>query len=560
MKTNIKSLLFVGLFMGYLMTSCSLFDDVVYTVTPDPLEMHGDSVRVKVSATIPEKSINKKAVADVTPVLRWDGGEKALKMITVQGEKAAGNGVVINSKTGGTFTYTDVVAYQPGMMKSDLIVTAMAGKGTKRKAMEEAKIADGVIATSLLVASDDKVILAIDKFERITHHNTMATINYLVNSSRIRNNEMNDDDMNTLKSFLSQVKENDRWDIKGVTSDAYASPEGEISKNENLANERAESSTIAMTKVLKKEGLEEYEDVFTKSGNGEDWEGFRDLMNESDIEDKNLIIRILETYTDKDKREEEIKNLAATYVEISKDILPKLRRSQMKFNYDITGFSDEELMSMSKSSPDELNVEELLKAGTLHSDLNDKLNTYTSAERLFPDDYRTSNNVGYILFLQNKVNEAAAKFAKADQLQNNPVSSNNLGVIARLNGDRDAAEDLFRGALSAGPDASYNLGIVNIQNGDYEEAVSNMTGNDSFNFALAQLLNGSNDGASTALGNSSDSDSAKGLYLKAIIAARNGDVSGATSLLGSAVAKDAKLGARAMMDAEFIKFRDTLSF
>jgi len=148
MKTNLKSLLFVGTVLGYILTGCSMFDDVAYTVTPDPLEAHGDSVKVKVSATIPEKSINKKAIADVTPVLRWDGGEKALKMVTVQGEKAVGNGIVINSKTGGTFSYEDVIPYEPGMMKSELFVTAKAGKGTNRKDMEEAKIADGVNTTS----------------------------------------------------------------------------------------------------------------------------------------------------------------------------------------------------------------------------------------------------------------------------------------------------------------------------------------------------------------------------------------------------------------------------
>ncbi|MFT4985675.1 MAG: Flp pilus assembly protein TadD [Flavobacteriales bacterium] len=560
MKTNLKSLLFVGTLLVSVLSSCALFDDVAYTVTPDPLELHGDSVKVKVSATIPEKSINKKAIADVTPVLRWEGGEKALKMITVQGEKAVGNGVVINSKTGGTFTYTDMILFEPGMEKSELFVTAMAGKGTNRSELPEAKIADGVITTPLLVMSDDKVIMSDDKFERITQHNTMATINYMVNSSKVRNNEMNDEDIDKLKGFLAQVNENDRWDLTGVSSDAYASPEGEISKNENLANDRAESSSTAINKVFKKEGLEGLESMFTKSGKGEDWDGFRDLMNESNIEDKNLIIRILETYTDKDKREEEIKNLAATYVEISKDILPKLRRSQMQINYDITGFSDEELVSMSKSTPDDLNVEELLKAGSLHNDMTDKLNTYMAAERMFPDDHRASNNVGCVLFMQNKVTEAAAKFNKADQLQKSPQATNNLGVIARLNGDKEEAEELFRDALSAGPDASYNLGIVNIQTGDYAEAVSNMSGSDTFNSALAQLLSGSKDGASSALTKSSDNDSAMGLYLKAIIAARNDDEAGAKSMLSAAVAKDSSLGAKAMMDAEFIKFRDTLSF
>ncbi len=227
---------------GLAFTGCALFDDVTYNVNPSPLEAHGDSVRVSVTGTVPEKSINKNAIADVTPVLRWEGGERALKTVTVQGENAAGNGTIINSKTGGNFSYSDVIPYEEGMMKSELFVTASAGKGANRKDLGESKIADGVKATSYLVQSDDRPIFAEDKFQRVIREQSVATINYLVNSSSVRGSELRDDDIKNWKEFLAELKEDERLQASGVEIDAYASPEGEVDKNDRLANNRANTA------------------------------------------------------------------------------------------------------------------------------------------------------------------------------------------------------------------------------------------------------------------------------------------------------------------------------
>lgn len=537
---------------GLAFTGCSLFDDVTYNVNPSPLEAHGDSVRVSVTGTVAEKSINKNAIADVTPVLRWEGGERQLKTVTVQGENAAGNGIVINSKTGGNFSYTDVIPFEEGMMKSELFVTASAGKGTSRKDLGESKIADGVKATPYLVQSDDRPIMAEDKFQRIIRERSVATINYLVNSSQVRGSELRDQDIKDWKEFLKELKENERLEASDVTIDAFASPEGEVDKNDRLATNRANTAKGTIERMAKRAKLDELESSYTEKGLGEDWDGFRKLMQESDIEDKELIIRILETYSDVNEREQEIKNLAKTYTEISKDILPKLRRSEMTLSYDVIGYSDEELTSISKTNPDSLNLEELLYAANLHGDMGDQLAVYQNAEARFTDDNRAANNIGVIYMKQGNDADAAAQFTKADNISSDAITSNNKGIIARRNGDRKAAAEFFRNGMSAGSDAAYNLGIVNIQDGDYDRAVSNMNGADSFNAALATLLNGDASTAASILDRASDGDTAVAHYLRAVIAARQGDSAAVNSHLQTAIGMDASLRDRAMVDAEFL--------
>lgn len=537
---------------SFLVASCALFDDVTYTVTPSPLEAHGDSVRVTVKGTVPEKKINKNAVADITPTIRWEGGSKQLRVFTVQGENATGNGTVINSKTGGNFSYTDIVAYEPGMMKSELFVSASAGKGTKRKELGETKIADGVIATPYLVQSDDMPIMATDNFERIIRERKVAQLNYKVNSARVMTKELKDDDIMQFETLLAQIASNERLEAKGVQVDAYASPEGKVDHNDKLAVNRAESARKAVDKMLTKNAMDNVDGIMNIAGKGEDWEGFRELMAKSDIEDKELIIRILETYSDVNEREQQIKNISKAYREIQDDILPELRRSKMTMEYDVIGYSDDELMDLAKRDPGSLNVEELVRGANLLTDEAAKIAAFKNAESRFTDDNRASNNLGAIYLMQGKDSDAEAMFNKANAIKSDAITANNLGIIARRKGDRKKAAELFRDGLSAGPEASYNLGIVNIQDGDYAEAVSNMSGMDTFNAALAKVLNGDVAGAQTTLSNSTSADTALGLYLKAIMAARSGDTAGVTTNISAAVAKDASLKDRAMKDAEFL--------
>ncbi|MDA0882647.1 MAG: hypothetical protein O2984_04995, partial [Bacteroidetes bacterium] len=408
---------------------------------------------------------------------------------------------------------------------------------------------------------DDKPIMATDNFQRILSFTQDAIVNYNYNSSNVASAELRDQDIKDARALIALAASADSVVITGTNVEAYASPEGEISLNENLAQERAESANAIFMSEMKKQKIspENADAFFVNTPKGEDWVGFKELMQASEIEDKNLILRVLEMYTDKTKREQEIKNIAKTYKEIEKDILPSLRRSVVSINYNIEGYTDEELMVLSKSNPDILTVEELLFAATLTDNTDEQLAIYMAAERNFPGDYRAINNIGGIYFIQNKISDAKAKFQKALEVERNPVTLNNLGIIARLEGDRQQALDFFAEAMSAGNEVKYNKGLVQIQNGDYAGAISNMGGMNTFNLALAKVLNGDSNGAKTTLENSGD-DSAMAHYLHAIIAARLNNSTDVLSHLGKAIEKDGSLKEKAMNDLEFRNFKDSFNF
>ncbi|MCO6482835.1 MAG: hypothetical protein J5I62_08575 [Flavobacteriales bacterium] len=534
---------------------------ITHTVDPDPLIVQGDTVHVNINGNFPGKYFYRKALVELTPTITYAGGETPLKMAGFQGDKAAGNYTVVPYETGKTFSYSDKVAYTPAMEQSQLMLNILGKQGKKEKPFTAVKLADGVITTPYLVQSDDRVILAPDQFVRVTSHSADATINYLVASEVVRPSELQDQDVKDVTAFVKAAVKNPRITWKGVTVDAWASPEGEVKMNENLADKRAATGKRWIQGVMNANKVEGAKDnaFYTLNPRGEDWNGFKTAVQASSFPDKDLVLRVLEMYPDVDRREQEIKNMAATYkTEIAEGILPKLRRSEVKVNYDVNGYSDEELSSLSKTNPDTLNLEELLKAAALSNDLNDQLRIYREAERRFPQDYRAANNAGYILFQQGKSAEAEAEFQKANGIQENPISTNNLGVIARQKGDRAKAAGLFAKATAAGPDVKYNQGIIDIQNGNYASANGNMGGQNTFNAALAKMLGGDAAGAGTILAASPDKDSAMGHYLAAIIAARTNNGDGVRTNLAAAVAKDASLRDKAMKDLEFRNFKDNL--
>lgn len=532
---------------------------IKHTVEPDPLIVQGDTVHVNINGNFPGKYFYRKAQVELTPAVTWSGGEAPLKMAGFQGDKAAGNYTVVPYESGKAFSYSDKVAYKPAMAESQLMLNILGKQGSKEKPFTAVKLADGVITTPYLVQSDDRVIIGADKFVRVTTHSADATINYLVASDVVRPTELQDKDVKDVAAFVKAGMKNPRITWKGVTIDAWASPEGEVHLNENLAEKRANSGKRWIQGVLAANKVDtKAAGFYTLNPRGEDWDGFKTAIQASNFSDKDLVLRVLEMYPDVNRREQEIKNMAATYKEIADGILPKLRRSEIKVVYEVNGYSDEELTALSKSNPDTLKIEEILKAATLTSDLNEQLRIYREAERMYPQDWRTANNVGYVLFQQGKSAEAEAQFQKANGIQNNPVSSNNLGVIARQKGDRAKAAELLAKATDAGADVKYNQGIIAIQNGNYAAANSSMSGQNTFNAALAKMLGGDAAGAGTILSNSPDKDSAMGHYLAAIIAARTNNGEGVRSNLAAAVAKDASLKDKALKDLEFRNYKDSL--
>ncbi|CAN5331368.1 tetratricopeptide repeat protein [soil metagenome] len=575
MKNQSLQTLGLAVITAVALTSCSGLgklvknaDKITYKVTPNPMEMHGDSIVVTISGTYPAKVFPKKATVTTIPVIKYNGGEKALKPVVLVGEKVTEvpkGATKIANKTGGSFSYTDKVAYTPEMKVATLEIKAAGQVKKKVKDLPAKKVADGTIITPLLVKAEDKAIIGKDNFQKVVPHAETANIFFIINQSQVRGSEMSSAEMKAFKEYSMSASKNPNIAFKNMNVSAYASPDGELSRNADLAENRAKDATKAMIALFKdkktKVDVATQDAFYNKVTTAEDWDGFKKAMEASTIADKDLILRVLTMYPDGDTREKEIKNLSKTYTEVADKILPKLRRSVMTLNVDVNSRTDEQISKLAASAPDSLSVEEILYAATLTSDLNTKLDIYKKAETKYGSDWRTSNNVGMVYLMQNKLNDAEAQFKKADGLSaNNAVIKNNLGIVARWKGDRKAAMEFYKQAGSAGPEVSYNMGIIEIQNGNYPAAVSDFGSENSFNAALAKLLNGNTEGAMSTIDNSTDKDAALSFYLKAVAGARQSKADVLIANLKVAIQKDASFKQMAKDDAEFIKFRDNADF
>ena len=526
--------------------------------SPEPLILRGDQVELEVTGRFPAKYFGKKVSIEATPVLTWEGGSASFDSEGFQGEDAAGNFTVVPFETGKSFSYASSVPFDPAMEDAAELAVVISGtQGNKSATFAPFVVGAGVITTPLWVQSDDQFIPVEDNFQRVITYTEEVTVNYSVNSSTVRSGELRDEDWKTLKNLIQLSVDADSVTITGARIEAYASPEGEITLNEDLASDRANSAASSVTREMKRKKLTADEAFYDLVPKGEDWQGFKSLMQASDIEDKNLILRVLEMYSDKNKREEEIRNIAKTYKAIEKEILPALRRSQVVVSYDVEGYTDEELMDYCMSMPDSLTADELLYAATLFSDLNDRLTIYQSAARVHADDFRGYNNAGWCLAQMGRMNQAGEVFQQALELERNKAVVNNVAALTRQNGDIDGAMKLLNEAAGAGPEVGYNKGIILIQKGDYASAISNMGRVSSVNVALAKMLNGDAAGAKTALENADD-DSAVASYVMAVACARLNDSAGVKKHLGEALAKDPNLRQKAEKDLEFRDMRDAI--
>lgn len=554
---------------GLVLSSCAGLNkmkkeasNINYKVTPEVLEAHADMVDVKITVNIPAKYFNKKVVLVATPVLKYEGGEKAFAPKTLQGEKVQGNNTVVPYETGKTITYTGKVSYEEAMRISDLEIRITGSKGTKSKDFDPYKVADGVVATATLVQNDPRNIVGKDKFQRIIPESEKADLHYLINSSQVRWSEMKAEDIKAIQDYVKSVKGIENKELKGLEISAYASPDGKQDWNEKLANKREKTSKKFMTRQMKRAKIHEFatDELIKSKVTAEDWEGFKELMTQSNIQDKELILRVLSMYSDPEVREKEIRNIAAAFNEVKKEVLPKLRRAQFTVNVDVIGKSDEELKNLAKSNPAALNVEELLYSATLFSGEADKLAIYEAAKKQFPKDWRGFNDAGMVLFGMNKIDEANSNFVKADQLSsNNSVVKNNMGAVALVNNKIQEAEVLFGAAVGAGKEVNYNQGIVAVKKADYAAAVKNFADCNGVNAALANILDGKYNVALDKL-NANTSDKAMVYYLKAVVGARTNNNNLVFTNLKTAVAKDASLKNAAKTDMEFAKLFEDAKF
>ncbi len=531
---------------------------VSYTVTPKILEMHADSVEISITGKFPPKYFSKKVIVEATPVVKYKDGEKAYKVQKLQGEKVEDNNPVISYVDGGSFSYTDKIPYNKGMRVSDLEIRISgykAGHEDKKLDFDPKKIADGVIATPGLVQADAKAIMGKDKFQRIIPESKSADIHFAIQQAIIKSKELKQEDIKALQDYIDEVNKNERKEFKGINLSAYASPDGGLDLNTKLAQNRAKSTEKYLKKELKDVEAASKEGFVSESTTAEDWDGFKQLMETSDVADKDLILRVLSMYSDPDVREKEIKNISKAYLEVADKVLPQLRRSKLNVNVDLIGYSDDEITKIFNEKPDSLKLEEMLYAATLTNDFNQKLKVYQQVVKTYPNDWRGPNNVGYAYVNLNKIDDAKKAFEDAKKLdESNPIIINNCGVIALMKGEVDKAEEKFKAASGAGSEVNYNLGIVSIKKADYAGAVNYFGDACSFNAGLAKLLNGDNDGAVKAVDCAKDKDAAMNYYLKAIAGARSGDTDMMYNNLRAAISKDASLTNLAKTDMEFGKY------
>ncbi|MCK4663412.1 MAG: hypothetical protein KAT68_11140 [Bacteroidales bacterium] len=569
-KSNINYLVTV-LLSVVILSSCGglskmvkMAPEVRYSVSPEILEMHADSVEITLNGSFPAKYFNKNAELTVTPVLKYDKGEVLFASKQLQGDAVQANNTVISSVSGGSFSHTAKIAYTDDMRISNLelkIVASMKGQSVD---IPSVKVADGVLATAGLAENDAKSIMAADKFVRITTKTEGADIHYIINRAEVRNSELRSDDIKALKTFIEEASKQENYEFTGVEISAYASPDGTEELNTKLADKRSVSAEKYLGKTLKKlkvEGTKE-EGFYTTKATPEDWEGFKKLMEASDIQDKEIILRVLQMNSDPVVREKEIKNLAAAYEVLKVDILPQLRRSMLNVNINIVGYSDSLLTVFAKENPDTLTKEELLYAATLTSDADEKLAIYKVAAKNFTDDWRGPNNVGYLYILKNNLTEAENAFNEAKKInESNTTVLNNLGVVAYLNNDFEKAKEYYNSAAGAGREVGYNQAIISLREADYEGAATLFGSDCSFNVALVKLLNNNNTDA--CLGKikcSDDPEAGKMYYLKAIVGARTQNSDLLYNSLRTAVEKDPSLAGLAITDMEFAKYFEDGTF
>ena len=522
---------------------------------PQPLEAIGGKVPVTINATIPAKWFNKKAVVTITPVLRYQGGEAWGTAYTYQGEKVKGNNQVIPYKEGANVTMKSSFTYKPEMKKSELFLTFDAKIKNKTVKLPDVKIGEGVLATSALAdAATANAAIAADKFQRIIKEAHDASIMFLIQQAELRSKELKKDEISDWKDLVKNADEAPNQNV-AIEIQAYASPDGGVELNTGLAERREKNTDKYLAKELKKMKVDVPVDA---KYTAQDWEGFQELVSKSNIQDKDLVLRVLSMYSDPEQREQEIKNISSVFSTLADEILPQLRRSRLVANIEIIGKSDDEISALAKNDPKALNVEEILYAATLTNNDAEKTAIYNKASELYPNDYRTWNNVGMMAFRAGDLAKAEQMFNKANSVKNNPESNMNLGLIALTKGDQAKAQQLF-GSASGVAELSEALGVLYLEQGEWAKAANSFGSVKSNNAALAQILTKDYNKASQTL-NAVPNPDAITSYLKAIVAARTNDANGVVSNLKAAIAKDGSLKKEAAIDLEFAKYATNSDF
>ena len=540
-------------------SSCSKMGELspdYFTTNPEVLEAVGGKVPVTITGKFPEKYFKKNATVEVTPVLRWEGGEAKGQPATFQGEKVQGNDQTISYKAGGTYTMKASFDYVPEMAKSELYLDFKIKKGKKEYTIPSVKIADGVIATSELpTVNSANAAYAPDAFQRVIKQAKEAQIMFLIQQANLRASELKSD---SLKAFHKQVVavagDTKNYKLNNIEISAYASPDGGVKLNTTLAENRQNNTEKYMNQQLKKGKIET--EVDTKY-TAQDWDGFQELVSKSNIQDKDLILRVLSMYSDPEQRETEIKNISSVYKTLADEVLPQLRRARLTANYDVIGRSDEEINAAFDTDAKVLSNDELLYAATLTNDNARKEAIYKKAVELYPNDFRAYNNLGMMAYANGDLAAAENYFKQAASKNANSAEANtNLGLIELTKGNVANAETYLSKSTGANT-ANEALGNLYIKQGQYDRAVQAFGDTKTNSAALAQILAKDYNKAKSTLSAVKNPD-AYTSYLMAIVGARTNNADLVKSSMDKVKQLDATLAAKAQNDREFAKYANEI--
>ena len=544
MRKNINFLFAVAL--GFAAIACSspekmaeMAENVTVKCEPAVLEVVGGEIDATVSVTYPADYFHPKAVLEVTPVIVYEGGEVKMEPYMFQGEKVEDNYEVV-PEAGSTVTKKVHFDYVPGMEKCYLELRGVVSHKKKTVDLPTKKVADGANTTYMLVCQNGKLDLKADGYQEIIKQTAEGQILYQINSATVRNSQIKGQSVKDYQAALDEILANERKTLVSTDVIAYASPDGKEDQNAKLSDNRSKSAEKAYGKVVK--GKEVPGDVNVTSV-AEDWEGFQELVAASDLEDKDLIIRVLSMYSDPAVREKEIKNMSAVYSSLAKEVLPELRRARFIANVEYKNFTNEELLDLIEENIDVLDVTALLRAATLVKENDQKVDIYKKAIEKYESAVAQYNlAVTYI-----KMDELAKAEKALEGLEKDADWNNAMGVIALRKNELDAAAEYF--AIAGTETAKENAAVIDILDGDYEAAAAKLAGAEGFNAALAQLLVGNNAPAAAL-----ECKCAKAAYLRAVAAARQGNAEAVKTNL-EAAGECEKLAERAAKDVEFAQYR-----
>lgn len=559
MKQYLFRTLVVAGASSLLLASCASKFKISSTgvnVDPNPLTVQGDAVKTRINFAFPKKSFPKKGTLRITPVLRYAGGEKWGKAYDYQGDDVYANEQVVFYKSGANAVLDFAVPYKPQMQKSELYLTFNGKVGKKAQKISAMKVADGVNATETL-ATVEGILPAIAPhgFQRVVKEMYDADILFQIQQANVRGSEINKEDVEEWRYTVQNAKETPNQNVS-VEVQSYASPDGGKKLNEKLSENRERNTTAALKKEFKKQDMAGV--AIDAHYTAQDWEGFRTLVEKSDLPDKDLVLRVLSMYPDPESREREIKNISVVFKQLADNILPKLRRSRLIANVEIIGKSDAEIQEFIAKAPGHLSAEELLYAAELTNSTTEKMRIYQIANQIFKKDYRAYNNIGALYFAQGKIKDAEAWFNKAATLQDNEVTKLNRGLIALYHGDKEKAQDMISAAINT-PELGQALAYLYLKQGEYMKAETAFGETVSNNAAVAQLLNGNYAKALKTL-QKITTPSATTELIRAIIAARTNDNNGVITALKSAIALDGSVAYQIADNLEFAKYKNLAAF